>query len=81
MKNFYKEYGVYDNKCNFINMLQNSPLIINIRGRHFFLEDIYNNEKDWLKKRFIRIFIDCCRKGEKNEEKIPRIEWQLFRQR
>ena len=81
LETYYKEYGVYDNKGNFINMLQNSPLVINIRGRYFFLEDIYNNERDWLKKRFIRVFSDCCKKGEKCEKKIPNIQFRLLRQR
>lgn len=77
LENFYKKYGVYDTKGNFINMLQNTPLIINIRGQHFFLEDIYNNEKDWIKKRFIRVFSDCCKRGETNENKIPNIKWRI----
>jgi hypothetical protein len=77
LENFYKEYGVYDTKGNFINMLQNTPLVINIRGQHFFLEDIYNNERDWIKKRFIRVFIECCKRGEKCENKIPNIKWRI----
>lgn len=81
LENFYKEYGVYDTKGNFISMLQNTPLVINIKGRHFFLEDIYNNEKDWIKKRFIRVFSDCCKRKEKCEKKIPNISWRLLRQR
>jgi hypothetical protein len=78
LENFYKEYGVYDTKGNFINMLQNTPLVINIRGQHFFLEDIYNNERDWIKKRFIRVFIECCKRGEKCEKKIPNIKWRIL---
>jgi hypothetical protein len=79
LETYYKTYSVYDSRGHFVGMMKNTPLVINVEGHYFYLDDICNNITDINTKNTVEMFIRCCKRGETNEKKIPNIVFRLLR--